>query len=131
MMSETNFEIEIRGGEQEGNLTRFQPGATLQGSVRITPKVDLKARQIFIRLLWHTEGRGDRDQAIIVEEVVRNGDLRADVASYHTFHFRLPDRPWSYAGHYVNIIWEVEVAIDLPMARDPRSTLPFVLAPDR
>jgi hypothetical protein len=130
-MSETNFEIELRGGEQEGAITRFYPGATLQGSVRITPKVDLSARQINIRLQWHTEGRGDRDQAVVAEELIRNGDLNAGVSSYHSFQFRLPDRPWSYAGHYINIIWEVEVAIDLPMARDPRATLAFVLAPER
>jgi hypothetical protein len=129
-MSEASFEIEIRGGEADGELMRFRPGETLQGSVKITPQSDLQARHVFIRLLWHTEGRGDRDQAIVAEQDVFQGVLKAGMPAYHSFHFRLPLQPWSYAGHYINIVWEIGTSIDLAMARDPRAQKAFVLAPD-
>jgi hypothetical protein len=128
-MSKVSFEIEIRGGELDGELVRFRPGDTLQGSVRITPVEDLKARHVYARLQWHTEGRGDRDQAVIEEQDLFQGMLRAGSPAYYSFHFRLPEHPWSYAGHYVNVIWEIETAIDLALTRDPQETKPFVLAP--
>lgn len=129
-MSAASFQIDIRGGESDGTLMRFRPGETLQGSVQVTPESDLVARHVYIRLLWYTEGRGDRDQAIVGEQDVYQGDLRAGVPAYYSFHFRLPDHPWSYAGHYVNIIWAIEASVDLSLARDPREQQPFVLAPD-
>ena len=129
-MSNATFEIEIRGGELEGELMRFRPGDTLQGSVRITPDEDLKARHVYARLQWHTEGRGDRDRDVIEDLDLFQGILRAGSPIYYSFHFKLPEHPWSYAGHYVNIVWEIVTSIDLALARDPQATHPFVLAPD-
>ena len=129
-MSTASFQIDIRGGESDGVLMRFRPGETLQGSVRITPGSDLQARHVYIRLLWHTEGRGDRDQAILADQDVFQGSLIGGVAAYYSFHFSLPHQPWSYAGHYVNIVWEIEASIDVAKARDPRASQPFVLALD-
>ena len=129
-MTTASFQIEILGGEAVGEFMRFQPGETLQGSVRITPEADLKARHVYIRLLWHTEGRGDRDQGIAAEQDVHQGLLRGGTPVYYKFHFRLPDQPWSYAGHYVNILWGVECSIDLALARDPRDQATFILTPD-
>ena len=129
-MSSASFEVEIRGGEVDGELVRFRPGETLQGSVRIKPDEDLKARHVFARLQWHTEGRGDRDESIIEEQDLFQGMLKAGTPVYYRFHFRLPDQPWSYAGHYVNIVWTIEVSIDLALARDPQAIKPLVLTPD-
>ena len=129
-MSNASFEMELRGGEGHGSLLRFRPGETLQGSVRITPIGDLQARHVNIRLQWHTEGRGDRDQAVVAEQDVFQGMLSDSTPTYYSFHFKLPDHPWSYAGHYVNIIWEIEVCIDLRLARDPRDQQAFLLVPD-
>ncbi|TFH37816.1 MAG: hypothetical protein E4G99_01440 [Anaerolineales bacterium] len=129
-MSEASFQIDIRGGEAHGELMRFRPGETLQGSIVVTPTNDLEARHVNIRLLWYTEGRGDRDRAIITEQDVFQGKLAAGVPAYYSFHFALPQQPWSYAGHYVNIVWVVEAMIDLALAIDPRGQQPFVLAPD-
>jgi hypothetical protein len=129
-MSSASFEIEIRGGEVDGELVLFRPGETLQGSVRITPDEDLKARHVYVRLQWHTQGRGDRDESIIKEQDLFQGMLRAGTPVYYSFHFRLPEHPWSYAGHYVNIVWEIETSIDLALARDPVANRFFIIAPD-
>jgi hypothetical protein len=129
-MTTADFQIEILGGEQVGEVMRFRPGETLQGSVRITPDSDLQARHVYVRLLWHTEGRGDRDQGIAAEQDLHQGTLRKGTPTYYTFHFNIPDQPWSYAGHYVNIIWGLTCSIDLALARDPHDEVTFILAPD-
>lgn len=129
-MSDVIFQFEIGGGEMEEDLSRFRPGEVLQGSVRIIPETELNARHVYVRLMWHTEGRGDRDEGVISEQDFHQGIMQAGTPIYHSFHFRLPDQPWSYTGHYVNIVWEVEASIDLPLTRDPRDQKVFILAPD-
>ena len=46
-----------------------------------------------------------------------------------SFHLVVPDQPWSYAGHYVSIVWALEAMIDLPWSRDLRERMPVVIAP--
>ncbi len=40
----------------------------------------------------------------------------------------LPREPWSYAGRYISIVWEVVVVVDLP-GPDIRHGQAFILAP--
>ncbi|NIS82650.1 MAG: hypothetical protein GTO14_21165 [Anaerolineales bacterium] len=130
-MTKANFEIVLREGEMESGMMRYEPGGYLRGSVQVTPVSDLNCRHLNARLVWRTEGRGDRDREIVDELDLFQGLLRAGDTSYHTFHFNMPQEPWSYAGYYVNIIWELEVAIDVPMAADPKASEVFILAPRR
>jgi len=66
---------------------------------------NLNCKHIFIRLQWHTEGRGDRDQQRITQLDVFQGTLQARIPTTYDFAFILPRQPWSYAGYYVNIVW--------------------------
>jgi hypothetical protein len=128
-MSRADFEITLQGGEADGSYLRYKPGETMQGSVQVTPQRDMNCRHLFVRLVWQTEGRGDRDRGVGGEIDLFQGQLRAGTPRYHSFHFSLPDEPWSYAGHYINIVWQVEVSIDLAMTVDPRAAKPFILVP--
>lgn len=130
-MAKVNFEITIRGKEAEQGVVHFEPGETLQGSATVMPESKLDCRHLYARLVWHTEGRGERDRGVAAEMDLYQGLLHAGTPTYHTFHFKLPEGPWSYAGYYINILWEVEVSIDLAWAPDPRSGTPFILAPRR
>ena len=125
------IEITIRGGDDVGGVRRFDPEGGLQGSVRITPDSDLKCKHIFVRARWYTEGRGDKDEGVGDEQDLFQGELRADVPAYYRYHLKLPQEPWSYAGRYVNIIWEVEASIDLTWARDPRASELIIMAYSR
>jgi hypothetical protein len=77
-------------------------------------------------LMWRTEGRGERDREHIDELDVYQGVLRPG-PSHFSFHFNLPDAPWSYAGHYIQIVWGIEVVLDVRWARDPKAFEPFIL----
>jgi hypothetical protein len=116
-------------GMDLGKLPRFDPGSTLEGTVTITPQADLNCNGVKVRLEWHTEGRGDRDQHKADEMVVFQGVLAAGQPSVFPFRLSLPDQPWSYSGFYINILWDLVADIDLPIAINPKSRLPITLRP--
>jgi hypothetical protein len=128
-MAHADFLITLHGGDFEGNWQYFAPGSGLEGSVQIVPDSDIRANHVWVRLQWHTEGRGDRDQGRVGEWDVFQGVLTAQTPVTYSFSFDLPREPWSYAGHYINLIWEVVVEIDVPMAPDLRQSQQFILAP--
>jgi hypothetical protein len=128
-MARAQIEITFREGGAAGVVPQFEPNQILQGSVQVTPDSDLNCKHIYARLKWHTEGRGDRDDGTAGELDLYQGMLRADTPTYHTFHFTLPDSPWSYAGRYVSIIWELDVSLDVPWQIDPKGSTPFIMAP--
>jgi hypothetical protein len=125
------FEVRLSGGQSEGDLRRYDPGEEISGTVTILPDSDLRCNHLYVRLQWHTEGRGDRDEGTIAEDDTYQGTLTPSAPISHDFRFTLPLGPWSYAGHYVSIIWAIQVSIDVPVARDPMFHQPFVLAPRR
>jgi len=130
-MAKADIQIELRGGEVEGGLMRFEPGASLQGTLQVTPEGDIRCNHLYVRLQWRTEGRGDRDEQRVAEVDVFQGTLQAGMPSSDGFHFTLPREPWSYAGHYINIIWEIAVIFSIPLSPDLRYHQPFILAPRR
>lgn len=128
-MARVDFFITLHGGDIDGNWQRFEPGNPLQGSVQLVTDSDVRANHVWIRLQWHTEGKGDRDEGRVAELDVFQGVLTPQMPMQYSFNFTLPDAPWSYAGHYINIIWEVVVEVDVPMAPDIRQGQLFILAP--
>ena len=129
-MAEVEFVLSFSPSDSTGQIPVFHPGASIGGTIQVTPQENLNCRHLFARLRWYTEGRGDMDMQVLAEQDLHQGELRAGVPFYSRFQFRLPMQPWSYTGHYVNIIWEVEAVIDLALARDPRAGLRFILAPE-
>ncbi len=111
------------------NVPRFDPGGTVRGSAQIVPHSTINCRHVYIALIWHTEGRGDRDKGVASQLDVYQGRLDAGVPTYHDFNFTLPRGPWSYAGHYINIIWQIVVTLDIPRAKDIHGGLRFILSP--
>ncbi len=130
-MAKADIRILFRGGEQEGELMRFEPGSYLEGSVEVIPENEVRCNHLYVRLQWHTEGRGDRDDATAAEQDLFQGTLKTGMPNSYDFRLPLPLQPWSYAGHYVNIIWAVAVDVDVPWAINPRYSQPFILAPPR
>ncbi len=129
-MAEVDFVLGFLPPDSLGQTPVFHPGESIAGTIQVTPRETLNCRHLFARLRWFTEGRGDTDKQVLEELDLHQGELRGGVPFYSRFQFRLPMQPWSYTGHYVNIIWEVEAVIDLALARDPRAGLRFILAPE-
>ncbi len=125
----TTIDITIKNGEPAGMTKRFSPEETISGTLLVVPEKDLKCRHLYVRARWHTEGRGDRDSGVGAEVDLFQGTLKAGMPAEYPFELSLPREPWSYAGHYINIVWELEAVIDLRLTKDPRATIEFVMAP--
>jgi hypothetical protein len=125
----TSIEIALRGGEQVRGYHHFRPGDEVRATVLLRPDRDMDARHVYVRLQWHTEGRGDRDEGVIDQRDVFGGQLRTMLPESFDVSFTLPESPWSYTGHYVSIIWTITVEIDLAWARNPKHQQPFVMRP--
>lgn len=130
-MASADIQITVSGGGSIGGMMRFDPGGVMQGAVQVAPRDNINCKAAVVRIGWHTEGRGDRDSATVAEIPIVQGGLTANTPVYQQFNVILPREPWSYAGHYINIIWEVKVTIDIPLAPDINAVQPFVLAPRR
>jgi hypothetical protein len=123
------FEVRLDGGERDGGVLCFEPGQQVGGSVEVEADTNVECRHLEVRLIWHTEGRGDEDAATIEKIDIFQGRLGPGFPVRSDFRFTLPLEPWSYAGTYVNIIWAIEVNGDVPMARDLNHRERFVVRP--
>jgi hypothetical protein len=130
-MADVDIELTLQGGEVSGGRRRYEPGSAVHGWLRLTPREDVNCRRLLARAEWHTEGRGDRDGDCVAEVELAEGDLSAGTPVIQEFSLTLPSEPWSYAGHYINVIWEVIVVVDTPFARDVIRKRPIVVAPAR
>ena len=122
--------IKIEGGETIGpGLMRFNPGSTLRCQVELLPEKDIKARNTLLWVQWHTEGRGDKDMGKGNPLIVAEGNLQSGIPIYQSYDLLLPNQPWSYAGHYIHIIWSVQLVVDIPWGKDFNASVQFVLQP--
>jgi hypothetical protein len=129
-MADVDIELALKGGEVENGRRCYEPGLAVHGSSRLTPHGTVDCRRVVARLEWHTEGRGDRDQACADEvELVVRGPLSEPLVQ--CFTLTVPRQPWTYAGHYIDIIWQVRVIVDIPFALDISNEESIVVAPLR
>ena len=126
-MADVDIELTLQGGEIQDNGRRCDPGSTLQGWARLTPEGTANCRRVVARLEWHTEGTGDRDDGCIGEVELATGPLAGPLIQ--SFTLTVPQQPWSYTGHYINIIWQVSVVVDIPLGLDITAEERIVVAP--
>ena len=81
----------------------YSPGQKLEGEVSWSEVSD-GSQSVSIRLIWFTEGKGDRDYKTIdsIEVPVSESSTGA------TFEFLVPHRPLSFSGKLIALKWAVE-----------------------
>jgi hypothetical protein len=85
-----------------------EPGQTLRGMVRWEWDDRRAERNVKVRLLWYTEGKGTEDCGVVGEHAV---DASAN-SGQDRFTFALPPFPWTYAGHLLSVVWAVEALVE-------------------
>jgi hypothetical protein len=86
---------------------RYTPGQNLFGEVTWSA-VDERSQSLSIRLIWFTEGKGDRDYATVDSiDVPLEKDSRGI-----KFEFFLPHRPLSFSGKIIALKWAVEAVVN-------------------
>lgn len=72
---------------QQIGLVRFRPNEQMSGEVILRPDGDITCNHLWVRLQWHTEGRGDRDREKVAELDLFQGHLKGGME--HSFPFAL------------------------------------------
>ncbi len=86
-----------------GNQNFFAPGEMLEG--KATWQLDQAPAKVFLRLFWFTRGKGTEDIEVI-SETVFDHPLAAES---RPFKMPLPQRPYSFSGRLVSLIWALEL----------------------
>mgnify|MGYP001099690705 CR=1 FL=1 len=131
-MSDVSIEIHLNDGEPVLDMRRYRPGDTISGQVIIYANQVLNPRKVTASLEWQTAGRGTTYNEKIEEYTLLNGDpLTTGFPNTYPITFTLPEKPWSYEGHYIKIFWKIAVNIDLAWKKDPRQEQMILVEPDR
>jgi hypothetical protein len=130
-MSKAQINIALMNGEPLAEGWLFRPGDEVRGSTTIMPQEDMNCRSVYIVLQWRTRGRGTPHIQTIQRLDVHQGELKAEWPLSFEFQFVLPPDPWSYTGHYINIVWEIMVGIDLSWQADPNQIVTLQVSPER
>ncbi|MEJ2746355.1 MAG: hypothetical protein P8183_00310 [Anaerolineae bacterium] len=130
-MAKADIQIGIQNATEEFGALRFRPAEYVQGSVTVIPDSEVKCKHVYVRLEWHTEGRGTQFRQKVEELDVFSGTLQTGMPRSFEFSFQLPEEPWSYEGHYISIVWAIVVQLDVPWGRDVKQEEVFLLTPDR
>lgn len=101
----------------------FLPGDTINGNVSWEPKKNKGPQFIAVKLLWYTEGKGSKDDAIVAQEKIE----RPAMSGSQSFSLKLPDFPWSYEGKILSLKWCVEAASEKGIA----SQIEIICAPQK
>lgn len=123
------YHLELKGGTPAGDLQMYAPGEIVAGTIQVEPRSDIRCRKLTVHLEWHTEGKGDRDGAVVGSRDLAEGNLRVRQSVGDQFMFQLPAQPWSYSGHYISIVWEIVVKMDVPLGRDISYRQPIIVDP--
>jgi hypothetical protein len=110
------LEIRVDGGRDA-----FAPGEPIRGTLGWT--LEEAPRELTLKLIWYTEGRGDRDVG-----VARTLSIDAPAAiGNRSFDLAGPGGPYSCSGRLVSIRWALEAACE-PGGHSARAEL--VIAPE-
>ena len=89
-----------------GGRSNFRPGGVVAGTA--SWRLDAPPRSAEVRLVWHTEGRGDRDVGVVAVAALDAPPAQAA----RPFSLAVPaDGPHSFAGRVVSVRWSVELVL--------------------
>ena len=88
----------------EQDKTVFRPGDVVAGTVRW--QLEDQARQVELRLLWYTQGKGDEDAGLVETMTFAQPGL----SDQRSFRFTLPSAPYSFSGSLISLTWALELS---------------------
>lgn len=122
-MSKVDLEIVLDGGDT------LVAGSEVAGFVGVTVNKACRCRKLTVHLEWFTHGRGNRDRKEVASVEVFAGQLTEGDRSLHPFALTVPNGPFSYEGHNLNVAWQIRANVDVPLAFDPNIKRPVRVVP--
>ncbi len=123
-MSKCTISVEIDEPDRQ-----YAPGDTVSGEVTVMVNSDCRCNALKVELCWQTHGRGNYASAVSALDIPFQGEWVFDSEHRYPFEFTVPNGPYSYHGHLLNVDWYVRVSADIPWAIDPRSMADFLVGP--
>src|SRR5262245_14888425 len=90
----------------ENNDTQFEPGAQLV--VTAEWELETEQREVDLRLIWFTRGKGTTDVAIVQRLAFENPPLRDS----KRLGIQLPEAPYSFSGLLISLVWALELVAE-------------------
>ena len=112
-----------------GESPVYRPGETLVARILVSAPRAIKCKNLFARLRYLAHGKGNLHHTVVAEHAIYSGEISPGQHEYKV-EFPLPYGPYHYAGHYLNISWEVQAYLDIPWAIDKKGATPFALVSD-
>ena len=88
----------------EPDKTAFRPGDSVAGTG--SWQLDDQPKQVELRLLWYTQGKGDEDAGLVETMTF----AQPSPADRRPFHFTLPTAPYSFSGSLISLTWALELS---------------------
>jgi hypothetical protein len=107
----------------------LEPGQVVKGRVTAEVLEEVEFREVQVRFLWHTEGRGNGVTGEGgTETLARDGTWMAGTTHEFSFEMAAPGGPLSYAGRILKVLWALEARLDRSLLRsDVVESVPVVL----
>jgi hypothetical protein len=106
----------------------------VRGQVTVDVLEDLEFRELQVRFLWHTEGKGNRVTGEGgTESLMRDGRWTSGTTHEFPFQLRAPWGPLTYGGRILKVLWDLEARVDRSLLKtDLTESIPVLLqgAPD-
>jgi hypothetical protein len=123
-MSKCDISVELDEPARE-----YAPGDEVTGTVTVRVDKDCDCDGLTVSQVWSTHGRGNRTSGGEVSETLFSGNWAAGTTSSYPFRFSVPNGPYSYHGHNLNIDWYIRARADIPWAIDPKGEADFLVGP--
>ena len=107
-------------------MLEIAPGETITARILVSAPRAIKCKQLTAKLRFFAHGSGNAHQKVVEEKALYAGEFSPGQHEY-TVQFVLPYGPYSYAGHYMNLDWEVQAYLDIPWALDKKGATQFSL----
>lgn len=113
----------------ENEEATFHGGDTVRGTVEVRVDEEVQCNGLTVEALWRTRGKGTADRGESIRAELFRGTWQAGMVRRFPFELTLPHGPFTYHGHYLNVVWQIRARADVPWALDPKAEREVALAP--
>jgi hypothetical protein len=106
-------------------------GGTRRLRLQVSTDSDVHCRGLLACVCCRIHGSGTAEEIVLSpEQTIHVGELSAGANAERAYDIKIPEiGPVSFAGRYVKCDWEVRIRVDVPIWRDKRLHLPFIVTP--
>ncbi len=92
----------------------YHPGEQVKGHVEVEVTETCSCPGLELTVGWRTHGRGNVDRGSEQSEILFEGEWAANEVHRHPFAFELPNGPFTYRGHFLNVDWNARATVTVP-----------------